>query len=63
MQDPVDDNGRYIWNTFYFNREDNRIIVPKQQRGLGFTFNFARPATYGLLIALLLLVWLLARTA
>lgn len=62
MHDPVDDNDRYIWNTFYFNREDSRVFVPKRNRWLGFSFNFAHPVTYLLLTAILLLAFLLTRT-
>ena len=29
---------------FYFSREDQRIIVPKRIRGLGWTINLARPS-------------------
>jgi len=29
---------------FYFCRQDERILVPKRIRGLGWTINFARPA-------------------
>lgn len=31
---------------FYFNRKDPRILVPKLNPGLGWTFNFANPWTY-----------------
>jgi uncharacterized membrane protein len=58
MQDPVDDNRNYNKYGLYFNRSDNRVIVPKKMRSLGFTVNFARKETYvfpgGVLIILLL---------
>jgi uncharacterized membrane protein len=37
---------------FYCSREDRRVILPKRW-GYGYTFNFARPATYALIFVLL----------
>ncbi|TCD10465.1 hypothetical protein EZ449_08945 [Pedobacter frigidisoli] len=34
------------WGTFYFNRNDSRLIVPKRIKLLGWTFNFAHPISY-----------------
>ena len=31
---------------FYFNREDNRVFVPKPIESLGITLNFANPKSY-----------------
>jgi uncharacterized membrane protein len=39
---------------FYFNRKDPRIIVPKLHPSLGWTFNFASPYPYILLICIVL---------
>lgn len=61
MMDPVDDSTHYIWNIFYFNKEDDRVIVPKRVRGLGFTLNFARPGIYVVIGVLLLCFFLLGR--
>lgn len=61
MRDPIDDNTHYRWKVFYFNKEDERIIVPKRQRGLGFTFNFAQPATYLVLATLLFIIYWLGK--
>ena len=60
MVDPVDDNSHYIWNTFYFNKEDRRILVPKRVRWFGFTVNFAQPGTYLVLLIILLLAFTLS---
>jgi len=38
---------------FYFNRKDPRLIVPKLNSSLGWTFNFASPFSY---ITLILIV-------
>ncbi|WP_315821872.1 DUF5808 domain-containing protein [Paraflavitalea speifideaquila] len=63
MKDPIDDNTHYVWNAFYFNKEDSRILVSKRVRGMGFTFNFAQPATWFILLGALACIFLLSRTA
>jgi uncharacterized membrane protein len=45
--DPMaDDPANYKLGIFYFNRKDKRTIVPKRNRFLGWTINFARPYVY-----------------
>jgi uncharacterized membrane protein len=63
MTDPVDDNIHYRWNVFYFNKEDNRMLVPKRARWFGYTFNFAQPGTYIIIAFLLFCLFKLAPTA
>ena len=41
---------------FYFNRKDPRLLVPKLQPSLGWTLNFANPAAYIGIAALVLVV-------
>jgi len=41
---------------FYFCREDQRIIVPKRIRGLGWTLNLARPLALPCLAFLIALI-------
>ena len=60
MFDPIDDNTHYVWNTFYFNREDSRVLVPKRMRQSGFTFNFAHPVSYFIVACILVCCFLLA---
>lgn len=36
----------YKWGIFYFDRSDYRVFVPKQNKWMGWTFNFASPFTY-----------------
>lgn len=57
MNDPIDDMSNYRWNTFYVNRHDRRILVPKRNRASGWTFNFARIESYLILLILLSLVF------
>ena len=35
---------------FYFNKEDNRVFVPKRNPAYGITPNFANPKTYLVLL-------------
>src|SRR4051812_18614150 len=42
---------------FYVCREDPRVLVPKRIRGLGWTVNLARPATYFAVVFLYFFVW------
>jgi uncharacterized membrane protein len=45
--DPMVDNPEnYKLGIFYFNRKDKRAVVPKRNRLLGLTVNFARPYAY-----------------
>ena len=37
------DSANWKLGIFYFCRADQRIVVPKRIRGLGWTINFARP--------------------
>lgn len=41
---------------FYFNRKDPRLTVPKFNPTLGWTFNFASPYAWIVLIALILII-------
>lgn len=41
---------------FYVNRKDPRLIVPKYNPEMGWTFNFASPYSYVVLIAIILVI-------
>jgi len=41
---------------FYFNRYDSRIIVPKKNKMLGLTLNFANPYTYIIIAGIIALI-------
>jgi len=42
---------------FYSNRKDPRLIVPKYNPMLGWTFNFASPLTYlGIILIILIII-------
>jgi len=54
--DPLDrmrnDPENYKWGIFYFNPKDPRILVPKRNRLMGWTLNFANPYSYLILIGI-----------
>ena len=54
--DPIDDPMNYKWGIFYNNKNDIRTVVPKRNRALGWTLNFARPVSYVFMGLFLLIV-------
>jgi len=46
----------YKWGIFYFDPKDSRVIVPKVNRLLGWTFNFGHPLTYFIIVAFIALL-------
>lgn len=46
--------------SFYFNKEDKRLFVPKQAKILGWTMNLANPYSIMAVLGLALLIILLA---
>ena len=49
------DISKYKWGIFYFNPDDDNLIVPKANALLGWTLNFAKPLAYIFLLILVLL--------
>ena len=45
----------WIWGIFYFNKNDYRFLVSKRNPIMGWTFNFAHPITFIVLILILLI--------
>ena len=52
---------KYIWGFLYFDRSDQRVIVPKVNKWMGWTFNFARPETYIIISAFIVIMILVSR--
>ncbi len=54
----VNDPDNYKWGIIYFNRKDRRVIVPKYNKVMGWTFNFGNLYSYliilGIILALLI---------
>jgi uncharacterized membrane protein len=49
------------WGIIYFNKSDSRVLVPKRNKILGWTFNFAHPISY-VVMALIIGAVILLRT-
>jgi uncharacterized membrane protein len=41
---------------FYFNRKDPRLVVPKLYSSMGYTFNFASPYAYTIIVGIVLII-------
>jgi uncharacterized membrane protein len=55
------DPANWKWGSFYYNKEDNRLIPPKRIAWMGWTINFANWKSIGAFVLLfgiiLLLLW------
>ncbi len=56
--EPSEDPQFYKWGVFYYNPNDERILVPKRIRALGWTFNFARQEVYLFVFIVGIIIWL-----
>jgi uncharacterized membrane protein len=56
MLDSMANNPSNWRGIFYFNRKDPRLIVQKLIPPLGWTFNFANPLTYLMIMFIILIV-------
>lgn len=50
-----DNPENWKWGMFYFNKNDSRLVVRKLHQTLGWTFNFAHPISYVVLILIILI--------
>jgi uncharacterized membrane protein len=50
----------YKWGIFYFNPDDTRIILPKQNQWMGWTMNFANPWSYVILGSFIIIALIVA---
>ena len=48
-----EDPDNWKWGVFYFNKKDFRFIVPKRNPIMGWTFNFAHPIAFIILLLIL----------
>lgn len=56
--EPSEDPQFYVWGVFYYNPDDERILVPKRIRAMGWIFNFARQEVYYFIIIVAIVIWL-----
>lgn len=54
--DPVDNIVNYKIGIIYWNPEDSRLFVPKRERSMGYTINFAHKLNILILISITALV-------
>ena len=55
-----DDPANWKFGIFYFNKNDNRILLPKRNGSFGWTLNFANP--YSILAIAAIIVAVIAIT-
>lgn len=53
------DPNNWVWGLFYFNREDDRLFLPKRTKWMGITINFANPYAVLILIVIIGLIAIL----
>jgi len=56
--EPTENIANYRLGIFYFNKADSRIIVPKKEKMMGWTLNFAHFTSYFVLVLSAVLIWL-----
>ena len=47
------DPNNWKWGSFYYNKEDQRLLPPKRIAWMGWTVNFANPKSVALFAAIL----------
>jgi len=52
------DPTNYKWGIFYFNPKDKRIFVPKYNKMMGWTLNFASIYSYLIILGLIAAIFL-----
>ena len=52
------DPSNYKWGIFYFNPKDQRIMVPKYNKMMGWTLNFASIYSYLIILGIIVAFWL-----
>jgi uncharacterized membrane protein len=53
FNDMQKDPNNYKWGIIYFNRKDSRIFLPKRNKWMGWTMNFANPYSYLIILAII----------
>jgi len=56
LNEPSNDPANYKWGFLYYNANDYRTVVPKRNKLLGWTLNFAKPTTYFFLLLIVVIV-------
>jgi uncharacterized membrane protein len=56
--EPTESPHFYKWGVFYYNPDDDRVLVPKKVKTMGWTFNFAKQEVYHFLFIVGIVIWL-----
>lgn len=57
----VNDPENYKWGLFYFNPDDLRAVVPKRNRRMGWTLNFAQPLAWVIILGIIAFAVIMSR--
>jgi uncharacterized membrane protein len=57
----VNDPENYKWGLFYFNPDDLRGVVPKRNRRMGWTLNFAQPLAWVIILGIIAFAVIMSR--
>lgn len=55
------DPDNYKWGIFYYNPKEKRCILPKRNKWMGWTFNFANGYTYLIISVIILFAILIGK--
>ena len=53
------DPKNWKWGSFYYNKEDHRLLPPKRIPWMGWTANFANPKSVALFVGILIVCFLI----
>lgn len=53
------DPDNYKWGIFYFNPDDSRILLPKRNKWMGWTLNFANLWAYVIILSIIVIAILI----
>jgi uncharacterized membrane protein len=52
----LNDPAHYKFGLLYYNSKDSRTVIPKRNKSLGWTLNFAKPGAYFFLLLIIVIV-------
>jgi uncharacterized membrane protein len=55
--EPTENIANYKLGVFYFNKSDARVVVPKKDKMMGWTFNFSHLKTYLFILLAVAILW------
>ena len=52
------DPNNYKWGIIYYNPLDSRVFVPKRNKVMAWTLNFASPYSYMIILGIILIIYI-----